>query len=151
MIRVKLLGVTFAATALAMAPIAAVPALAVKADNQTGAQSSEPRIEPSVMAFNQKADGKMVNIHYLNLPQNGYIAIHAASDGKPGKEVLCYVPLNAGSHMNIKVELSKPVESGMTLWASLYRDDDSDQKLDKSKDAPFWPDGEPKENKFEIL
>lgn len=148
----NLFATTVAAAALAAATLAAPSALAVKAEREASAQSSEPKIEPSVMAFNQKADGQTVNMHYLHLPQNGYIAIYASGDdGAPTGDVLGYQPLDAGSHMNIKVELSQPVESGMSLIASLYRDDDGDRKLDKEKDSAFWPDGAPLENKFEIL
>lgn len=139
------------AAALMMAPFVAMHALA--APQAPGVPDVESDvIDPSLIVFDQKAGGKEVRFSFVRLPHDGYVAIYGSDDeGNVTGDVLGYVPLEAGDHQNVTVEIDQELESGMTLWASLYRDDDGDRKLDKSGDSPFWPDGKPLENKFNVL
>lgn len=108
--------------------------------------------DPSLIVFDQKADGGSINLSYVFLPHNGYVALYGSdADGKVTGDVLGYVPLPSGDHRNVTVKIDKAPESGTTLWASLYRDVDGDKKLDKEQDKPFWPNGKPLENSFNIL
>ena len=139
------------AAALVLAPFLAMQAMAAtQAPGVPDVASDE--FDPSVIVFDQKAGSKEVRFSFVRLPHDGYVAIYGSDDeGKATGDVLGYVPLEAGYHHNVTVELDQELESGSTLWASLYRDDDGDKKLDKSEDSPFWPNGKPLENRFDIL
>lgn len=108
--------------------------------------------EPSVMAFNQKAQGQAVAITYVHLPKAGYVVIYGSdANGKPTGDALGNVALKAGDHRDIKVELKSVPAPNTKLWAALYEDKDADAQLDKSKDVAFWPGGKlPLENQFQI-
>lgn len=139
------------AAALVMAPFLAMKAMAVPTAPVT--INADPDVtDPSVIVFDQRAGSSTVSLSYAYLPDNGYVAIYGTDDeGKPTGDVLGYTPLEAGNHMNVTVEIDQELESGQTFWASLYRDDDGDQKLDKSEDSAFWPEGKPLENRFDVL
>lgn len=139
------------AAALVLAPFVAVQAFAAPQTPGVPDVASDV-IDPSVIVFDQKAGSKEVRFSFVRLPHDGYVAIYGSDDeGNATGDVLGYVPLEAGYHHNVTVEIEQELESGMTLWASLYRDDDGDRKLDKSEDSPFWPNGKPLENRFEVL
>ena len=129
-----------AATAIANSPEAA------KAGPQTSLT------EPSVLVFNQKADGKSVLIHYTLMPKAGYVAIYGSgADGKPTGDPIGSVHLPAGDHRDVKVDLKAEVPAKTQLWAAMYEDKDGDAKLDKTKDQAFWAGSKlPWENKFQI-
>lgn len=106
---------------------------------------------PSVLFFNQKAEGKSVTLEYAHLPSNGYVVIYGADkEGKPVGEALGYVELKAGDHRNVKVELNRTAEAGQRLWASLYSDRDQKPGFDKTADLPFWGDQLPWQNQIVI-
>lgn len=140
------------AAALVMAPFLAMKALAVPTAPVT--INADPDVtDPSVIVFDQRAGSNAVTLSYAYLPDNGYVAIYGTDDdGKPTGEVLGYTPLEAGSHMNVAVEIGQELESGQTFWASLYKGgEDGDQTLDTSEGAAFWPEGKPLENRFDVL
>lgn len=138
--------------ALALAPFIAMKAIA--APIEPVAVNVDPDVtDPSLIVFDQQAGSNAVTFSYVYLPHDGYVAVYG-SDGEGNAatdEVLGYVPLESGDHRNITVEIDQELESGQTFWASLYRDDDGDKKLDKSEDSAFWPEGKPFENKFNVL
>lgn len=139
------------AAALVMAPFVAMQAIA--APQVPGVPDVAGDVtDPSLIVFDQRAGGNEVRFSYVYLPHDGYVAIYGSDDeGNVTGDVLGYVPLEAGDHQNVTVEIDQELESGMTLWASLYRDDDGDRKLDKREDSPFWPNGKPLENRFGVL
>lgn len=138
------------AVALLLAPLFVMSAHA--APEAPKANVAEARTDPSVIVFDQRSGSKAVSFSYVYLPVDGYVAVYGSdADGKVKGDVLGYVPLAAGDHRNISVDLGKETESGMILWGSLYRDVDGDKKLDKGKDTAFWPDGKPLENRFSVL
>jgi hypothetical protein len=142
---------TIGFAALLAAPLFAVHAIAAPTTPETK-KAEEAHTDPSLIVFDQRSGTKAVNFSYVYLPFDGYVAVYGSdADGKVTGDVLGYVPLAAGDHRNINVEIDKNLESGMTLWASLYRDVDGDKKLNKEQDTAFWPDGKPLENTFNVL
>jgi hypothetical protein len=133
-----------------------IPALAATASATTsmpGAAGSQTQLtEPSVLIFNQQAEGQSVLIRYVLMPKSGYVAIYGSdASSKPTGDPLGYVHLKSGDHREIKVELKSAVPSNTQLWAAMYEDKDGDAKLDKSKDQAFWAGSKlPWENKFQI-
>lgn len=128
--------------ALLMAPAASLPAFAANDPAPAASGSSAAIVPPSVLVFDQKADGATVTIKYAHLPRAGYLAIYNAdASGKPAGEPMGHVALTAGDHRDIKVTLSKAPAASAKLTASLYEDKDGDSKLDRSKDLSFWANG----------
>ncbi len=102
-------------------------------------QLSEPIVEVEAQAVQE--DG-LVQVAHVLLPQDGWLAIHAQEDGRPG-EVLGVVSLTAGRHEN--VTLTIPWRQGTpTLYAALYADAGELLRFDlQAEDEPFTADGEP--------
>jgi hypothetical protein len=107
--------------------------------------------EPSVLVFNQKAQGSQVTIDYAYLPANGYVVIYGADkNGNPSREPLGHAEVKAGDHRSMKISLSEQPASGTKLWATLYRDQDAKPGFDKSADQSWWGSALPAENRFVI-
>ncbi len=139
------------AVALLVAPLFAMKAFAAPEAPQAR-DTGQAHTDPSLIVFDQRNAGKAVSFSYVYLPFDGYVAVYGSdADGKVAGDVLGYVPLAAGDHRNVSVDIGKDLKSGMTLWGSLYQDVDGDKKLDKGKDRAFWPDGKPLENRFNVL
>lgn len=132
------------ATALGAAFIGAT-VMAVHAATPAGAGV------PSVLAFDQKAQGNQVSINYAYLPENGYVVIYGVGkNGKAIREPLGYAEVKAGDHRNMAVTLNAAPASGTQLWASLYRDKDSKAGFDKAADQSWWGTNLPAEGRFVI-
>ena len=129
---------------LLMLPAAATVAIAGSYDHA--------QVEPTITAFDQKAQGNVVSVSYAHLPKTGYLAIYGSdAEGKPTGDPLGSIALKAGDHRDFKVELKSAPPANTKLWAALYEDKDGDKKLDKSKDVAFWPGAKlPYENRFQI-
>ena len=136
------------AVAAAFIALAAHPAVAMT--DQPANQEATAHAPASVLAFNQKLKGDAINISYVNLPENGYVAVFADQDGKRSAKVLGFTALTKGNHNDVSVKISERVEPGSAMWASLYKDVDGDKVLSAEKDVAFWPNGEPLENRFVI-
>ncbi len=110
--------------------------LAVHAATSTDA----PATPPSVLAFDQKLRDSSIMLDYVQLPQQGYVAIYkAGKDGKPSGDVIGYTSLEAGDHRQLKVKLKKAPASGEQLWISLYKDKDNSPSFDPGAgDKPVW-------------
>lgn len=105
---------------------------------------------PSILVFDQKPAGNSVSIDYANLPADGYIVVYGAdASGQRTGNPLGYLPLKAGSHMDVKVELGAAPKAGMPLWASLYKDKDGKEGFNKAGDKPVWQNV-PLQNAFNI-
>jgi opacity protein-like surface antigen len=139
-----------AALAVAMTA-AALPASAVQKQDEAAAPTQMSLTEPSVVVFNQKAEGKTIKLSYAYLPKDGYAAIHAAdANGKPTGEAIAHVALKAGDHRDIKLTFNAEPKTGATYWVALYTEGGGDGKLD-SNDKPLWQVSQlPAENMFTI-
>lgn len=127
--------------ALLLIPTASMTAVAAT-DNAPAPAATGAIAPPSVLAFDQKADGGNVTIKYAHLPRAGYLAIYNTdASGKITGEPIGHVALKAGDHRDVKVQLSKAPPASAKLRAALYEDKDGDSKLDKSKDVSFWTNG----------
>lgn len=103
------------------------------------AHAAVPNAPPSILVFDQKSAGQQVSIDYVNIPANGYVVVYAAdAEGKPTGAPLGSAAINAGSHMDLKVELSAAPKPGTNLWASLYKDKDGKEGFNKDGDKAVW-------------
>lgn len=139
---------TSAIVSLATVTAIAGPALALKEKAATAGGSTTPA---SILVFDQKLASGQIDISYAYLPQKGYIAVYALdADGKAAGEALATMPMAAGDHRNVKVELKQAPKAGAQLWATLYQDVDDDGKFDKAKDQRIGGDMNPVDSKFTV-
>lgn len=128
----------------------ALASLAAFAVAPMAAQAAVANAPPSILVFNQKAAGNAVSVDYVNLPADGYVVIYASDEkGQRTGDPLGALPLKAGSHMDVKVELSKAPAKGAGLWASLYKDKDGKEGFDRTGDKAVWANI-PLQNAFTI-
>jgi hypothetical protein len=94
---------------------------------------------PSIVAFDQKSGGE-INIDYVYLPSNGYVAVYNSdTSGNPTGKPIGHAPMTKGDHRNVKVVLDETANSGGRLWISLYKDADKQPSFDPgSGDTPVW-------------
>jgi hypothetical protein len=103
------------------------------------AQANVEITEPSIIIRNQSLDNNQVTLDYAFLPQKGYAVVYKAGDErKPTGEPLGHVPLDAGDHRNVKIELSGDVAAGSELLVSLYQDAGKQEAFDRKSDQSFW-------------
>lgn len=115
------------------------------------AHAAPSQSEPSVLAMNQKISDGHVVLEYANLPAKGYAVVYGADkDGKPIKEPLGSIELNAGSHIGVKIKLSQTPPAGSKLWVSLYSDKDGKAGFDAKGDTAVWSDRIPFENQITV-
>ena len=115
------------------------------------ASAATPATEPSVLAFDQKPQSGHVILDYAYLPAKGYAVVYGADkEGKPVKEPLGHVELNAGDHRGVKIKLNNEPAAGSKVWISLYQDKDAKPGFDRQGDAPFWTGALPAENSLTI-
>ena len=95
---------------------------------------------PSVLAFDQKLRDNSIMLDYVQMPQQGYVAIYkSGADGKPTGKAIGYTSLEPGDHRQLKVKLSKAPASGDQLGVALYKDKDNDSSFKPgSGDKPVW-------------
>jgi hypothetical protein len=106
---------------------------------------------PSVVVLNQKLEAGNVLVEYAYLPQKGYAVVYGADkDGKPIKEPLGHLELEAGDHRKFKIKLNTPPPAGTKIWVSLYTDNDGKPGFDRSGDKSVWNDQLPSENQIVI-
>jgi hypothetical protein len=106
---------------------------------------------PSVVVFNQKLEAGNVLVEYANLPQKGYAVVYGADkDGKPIREPLGHLELEAGDHRKFKIKLSNPPPAGGKLWVSLYTDKDGKSGFDRAGDKSVWNDQLPSDHQIAI-
>ena len=131
---------------LAISTVAAIGAVVIPGS----AMAAVANAPPSLLVFNQKVTGSSVSIDYANIPADGYVVVYAAdSEGKRTGELLGSLPVKAGSHMDLKVDLSASPKAGALLWASLYKDKDGKEGFDAKGDQPVWTKL-PMQNAFKV-
>lgn len=101
-------------------------------------QLSEPVVEVAAQAVVE--DG-VIQVANVQLPQDGWLAIHAQEDGRLGK-LLGVVPLAAGRHEEVAVTI--PWREGTPiLYAALYADEGEPLHFDyQAEDEPLMVEGE---------
>lgn len=124
------------------------PAFAVQAPDSKAAAAAT---DPSVLAFDQKAEGNKVKLTYAFLPQDGYVVIYAGDDkDKASGDPLGSAALKAGDHRDVMITLKTAPTAKTKLWATLYRDTDGDGKHKSGTDVSLWGEKLPLENQFMI-
>lgn len=148
---VRILSVASAA-ALSTAAFLALPALAVQTEKMPGETLSATGVSPSLIVFNQKFDGKSIELNYVYMPKKGFVVIYAGgSNGKAAGDPIGIAPVEAGNHNHFKVELTAAVKPGAKLWAALAEDKNADGKFEKTGDVAYWAmDALPLANEFVI-
>ncbi len=79
--------------------------------------------------------GPSVNISFVKLAKNGFVAIHASADGRPGAIVGSSDFLEAGETRNFAISLSRLVTEGEELFAMPHVDD-GDLVFNPANDPP---------------
>lgn len=119
--------------------------------NQPADADGVSRTPPSVLAMDQKIEGKEVLIEYAYVPTNGYLILYGADkDGKKTGEPIGQLALNAGDHRKLKVQLTSVPPAGSALWASLYANVDGKPGIDPAQDKSVWAQAVPSENRFYV-
>ena len=118
--------------------IVGLPISAYAVVENSGATSTTA---PSVIVFNQKPKAGEINVTYAFMPSAGHLVIYGSnSSGKPDKDIVGSVKLDAGSHNDVAVKLDKDLPAGSSLWASLTN----------AEKQSFWKTSLPLENEFII-
>ncbi|MAU01185.1 MAG: hypothetical protein CL608_28920 [Anaerolineaceae bacterium] len=109
-------------------------------------QLSEPVVEAEAQAVVE--DG-IIQVANVQLPQDGWLAIHAQEDGRMG-QLLGVIPLTAGRHESVAVTI--PWQQGTpTLYAALYADVGELLHFDyQAEDEPLTAEGEPVVTEFAV-
>ena len=103
------------------------------------AMAAVPNAPPSILVFNQKVTGATISIDYANIPVDGYVVVYAADEnGKRTGKALGSAAIKAGSHIDLKVNLTVAPKPGAALWASLYKDRHGEEGFDPKGDKPVW-------------
>ncbi len=86
-----------------------------------------PPTSPSALeAEEQTSDGTTVVIATVDLPANGFIAIHADNDGSPGPVIGHSDLLQAGETTDVVVTLDEPLTASGVVWPMVHIDMDGD-------------------------
>jgi hypothetical protein len=130
--------------------LAALPADAVQRPSSNSATMQETHPNPSLIVFNQKLDGKTIDITYAYLPKPGFITVYESKDGMASGKPIGVAEMPAGDHRNVKVNLTRSVKAGTPLWVSLA--EGSGKSYDASTDKSVWAMDElPAANRFKTL
>jgi hypothetical protein len=107
-------------------------------------QAPAQSMAQGIMIAEQMA-GTTVTVESVTLENDGFLVIHAMKDGKPVVPgSLGFVALKAGTHKDVKVELSEAIANGEAVLAMLHTDDGmmGEYKFPDG-DAPVMMDGKP--------
>lgn len=109
-----------------------VPAPATDNSNPS-TTDPQPRLQNIVSLSGQKA-GSSVTVDQVNLQKPGYVVIHEAANGRPGKIVASSGLIPAGSRQDLVIRLSTKADSS---YIAVLHADDGDKKFDGTKDTPI--------------
>jgi len=109
-----------------------------KNNNASGGKTPTPAAQPSsfgdassflLKAADQSSNGTTLTIaEAVFTGQNGFVAIHSDAGGAPGPVIGVTGLLNAGTHDNITITLTKPLTASATVFPMLHTDSDKDGK-----------------------
>ncbi|HWE15854.1 MAG TPA: hypothetical protein VG758_01530 [Hyphomicrobiaceae bacterium] len=110
---------------------------------------------PSVTVTDQKLVRNSVTIADVNLPKNGFVAIHASdAGGKMTSRIVGYAALRAGDHKGVRVHLTGTQKAGETLWAVAHQAKGRYLFGNRSRSnigTPFMQDGKTVDEAFKTL
>jgi len=110
---------------------------------------------PSINVTDQKLTGNTVTIADVNLPKNGFIAIHGSdASGKMTDRIIGYAALKAGDHKGVKVHVTGTHKAGETLWAAAHEAKGRFLLGTRSKSnigSPFMQGGKTVDESFKTL
>jgi hypothetical protein len=110
---------------------------------------------PSVTVTDQKLARNGVTIADVNLPKNGFVAIHASdAGGKMTSRIVGYAALRAGDHKRVRVHLTGTHRAGETLWAVAHQAKGPHLFGKRSRNnigTPFMQDGKTVDEAFKTL
>lgn len=93
----------------------------------------------NAVAVNDQPPGLTVSLGMVAITRDGWVVIHAAEDGAPGR-ILGARRFDAGSVETGSVELLRPTEEGRVYFAMLHADN-GDRQFDHTKDLPLTDAG----------
>lgn len=105
-------------------------------DEPVDENSNALRVEENAIYAPDQKPANEVVIGLAVLKDGGYVVIHEESDGKPGVIVGTSALLEAGSHNNLGVGLSRSSANGEGLFAMLHKDN-GDGVFSAENDVPI--------------
>jgi membrane-bound metal-dependent hydrolase YbcI (DUF457 family) len=103
--------------------------------------ANTPTRTASIRFRNQTTNGSAVTIQSVTLPNGGFVVIHNESYLHGGDPVQTAIGLSqhlpAGTHRNVSVMLSQPVQQSQTLVAIPSRDTNGNQRYDYVRSGGF--------------
>lgn len=93
----------------------------------TVATAEAPATSPSSLeADEQASDGATIVIKTVNLPTDGFIAVHADAEGSPGAVIGHSDLLSAGENTDVTVTLDEALTESSVVWPMIHIDMDGD-------------------------
>lgn len=98
-------------------------------------------VQNEAVSLGQHTPARTAVVDSVTLTKSGFVTIHEAQDGDPGQILGTSLLLEAGTHENIVIELSRKTVAGETLFAQIYIDngdgafDANSDQLVKDKDG----------------
>jgi plastocyanin len=93
--------------------------------DETSESSGEVPMQPASVGFDaQESDGAMVVVASVELPADGFIAVHGDGGGSPGPVVGHSDLLPAGISTDVMVMLDAPLDGDTTLYPMAHIDTD---------------------------
>jgi hypothetical protein len=103
--------------------------------------SNTPTPSASIRFRNQTTNGSTVTVDSVTLPSGGFVAVHNESYLRGGDPLQTIVGrsryLSSGTHRNVSVPLSHPVQQSQTLVAIPSRDTNGNQRYDYVRSEGF--------------
>jgi plastocyanin len=96
-------------------------------DTSDGAADGEaaPPMQPSSIAFDaQESDGRTITVASVELPADGFVAVHGDGGGAPGPVIGNSDLLPAGTSTDVVVTLDQPLTADTTLFPMVHIDTD---------------------------
>ncbi len=86
-----------------------------------------PSTTPSALeAQDQSSDGTTIVIAKVDLPSNGFIAVHADSEGSPGPVIGVSDLLEAGENTDVTITFDEALAASAIVWPMVHIDIDGD-------------------------
>ncbi|MBI5134076.1 MAG: hypothetical protein HZA81_01700 [Candidatus Taylorbacteria bacterium] len=100
------------------------------------------RVGANAINVNTQAAGGKINVSFAVLEKGGFVAIHEAVAGEPGRIVAASALLKAGESSDISIQLAERSEVGERYIAMLHTDD-GNGTFDETADTPVIENGGP--------